>query len=163
MELRAFKPSDLDTLCEIDCACFPPGISYSRSEMAEYVGGKRSRTWVAQDDNRIVGFLIAEGDDQGSHIITVDVAPEWRRRGVATVLMDAAEEWAREQGAELIYLETAEDNIVAQRFYGQRGYKKIDTIEHYYSNGAAAWVMTKKLRSELKVKSRKPKGPSLGV
>lgn len=145
MELRPFRPSDLDALYEIDRACFPPGISYSRREMARYVRDRNSRTWIAEEGDTIMGFVIAECEaGRESHIITIDVVSEWRRRGVATRLMDAAEEWARQQGAERVYLETAEDNLPAQQFYQGRGYERVNRIEGYYSNGAA-WVMVKRL------------------
>jgi ribosomal-protein-alanine N-acetyltransferase len=101
---------------------------------------------VAEESSEIVGFLIAGRERQkSSHIITVDVVEEWRRRGVGATLMNAAEEWARQQGAESIYLETAEDNFAAQQFYQARGYSQIERVEGYYSNGSAAWVMAKRL------------------
>jgi ribosomal-protein-alanine N-acetyltransferase len=73
------------------------------------------------------------------------VAEDWRRGGVGTVLMNAAEAWAREQGARFVYLETAEDNAAAQNFYRRRGYQKLRALENYYGNGLAAWVMVKRL------------------
>lgn len=59
--------------------------------------------------------------------------------------MDAAESWAREQGLLLIGLETAVDNLAAQKFYSGRGYRKVDEIEGYYGDGTSAWVMVKAL------------------
>ena len=153
MDLRPFQPVDLETLYAIDHACFPPGISYSREELAQYIAGPDSETWIAWDDGKIVGFLIAELDaETGGHIITIDVVKEWRRRGIATALMSAAEDWARGKGAPQVFLETAEDNLAAQRFYQALGYIKVDRIAGYYSNGMAAWVMVKRLgdRSEIR-------------
>ena len=77
----------------------------------------------------------------------------WRRRGVGSALMDAAEDWAERQDLRLIYLETAEENAPAQAFYAGRGYEKVRMIERYYSNGASAWVMVKWLRQRSKVES----------
>jgi ribosomal protein S18 acetylase RimI-like enzyme len=45
----------------------------------------------------------------------------------------------------MIGLETAQDNLVAQKFYLARGYRKVDEIENYYADGTAAWVMVKEL------------------
>lgn len=47
----------------------------------------------------------------------------------------------------MIYLETAEDNLIAQRFYQARGYAKVQRVEGYYANGQAAWVMAKTLKA----------------
>jgi len=154
MKLRLFRPSDLQTLSEIDQACFPPGISYSREELARFIAHRDSGTWVAEEKSEIVGFLIANRRPQKvGHIVTIDVVDRSRRRGVGSLLMDAAEDWARQQGVRLVHLETAENNLVAQRFYQARGYRKVGRVEHYYGDGTAAWVMAKELDTKLTVDS----------
>ena len=59
--------------------------------------------------------------------------------------MEAAEQWARDHGLRMIGLETAQDNLAAQRFYEARGYRKVDEIAQYYADGTSAWVMLKEL------------------
>ena len=146
MMLRAYRPSDLETLWAIDQACFPRDISYSRDEIASFIAYPGSRTWVAEEGGAIVGFLIAGRHSRGvGHIVTIDVVEPSRRRGVGSKLMEAAEQWAREQGMAFIHLETAVDNLPAQRFYAARGYRKVDRIEHYYADGTDAWGMVKDL------------------
>ena len=56
---------------------------------------------------------------------------------------DAAEHWAREQKLLLVYLETAQNNTAAQAFYEARGFRKVDSVANYYSDGTPAWVMLK--------------------
>ena len=147
MDLRAFRSVDLETLYKIDQACFPPGISYTREELRRFIGHRRSRTWVAEESGEVVGFLVADRQPQKvEHIVTVDVVEGWRRRGVGTLLMDAAENWAREEDLQFIYLETAETNTAAQRFYEARGYRRVERVEDYYSDGTPAWVMLKWFR-----------------
>jgi ribosomal-protein-alanine N-acetyltransferase len=146
MRLRPSHPDDLETLYEIDQACFVPGISYSRKELAAFIGHRHSQTWVAEEAGKIAGFLIAHREPrQILHIVTIDVLKAWRRRGVGSLLMEAAEQWAGDQGLRMIGLETALDNRAAQRFYAARGYRKVGEIEHYYADGTAAWVMVKEL------------------
>jgi ribosomal protein S18 acetylase RimI-like enzyme len=144
MHLRRFRPSDLEILYAIDQACFPPGISYSREDLAGFIAGRNSRTWVAEESGEIVGFLIANRQPQKvGHIVTIDVVESERRQGIGSRLMCAVEEWARQQDLRLVYLETAEDNLPAQRFYQARGYRKAEKVERYYGDGRAAWVMMK--------------------
>lgn len=154
MILRSFRPSDLATLWAIDQACFPPDISYSQDEIAGFIAYRGSRTWVAEEGGAIIGFLIANRQrGKEGHIITIDVVESSRRRGVGSKLMDAAEQWAREQGMEIICLETAVDNLPAQQFYKARGYRQFRKIENYYRNGLAAWVMVKELEQQSTVDS----------
>ena len=146
MHLRPFRPDDLQTLYEIDQACFVPGVSYSRKELAAFIGHRHSQTWVAEEAGKITGFLIANREPRKIlHIVTIDVLKAWRRRGVGSLLMEAAEQWAGDHGLRVIGLETAQDNFAAQRFYEARGYRKVDEIERYYADGTAAWVMMKEL------------------
>jgi ribosomal-protein-alanine N-acetyltransferase len=142
MHLRDFRSEDLETLYGIDQACFAPGISYSRQALSEFIGNRRSRTWVAEEKGAVVGFLIAERQaHKAAHIVTIDVVESWRRQSVGSLLMDAAEDWAREQKLELVYLEAAENNAPARGFYEARGYRKVDHVPNYYADGAAALIM----------------------
>jgi len=144
MELRPFRTADFQTLFDIDRACFPPGVSYSWEELARFITHRASKTWVAQEGDAIIGFLVANREPgQVGHIVTIDVVEQWRRRGVGRALMDAAEDWAERQSLKLVYLETAEDNLAAQAFYEARGYAKVEKLERYYANGTAAWLMVK--------------------
>ena len=45
-----------------------------------------------------------------------------RRQGVAKALMNAASQWAEDQGAARLDLETARDNTAGQALYGSLGY-----------------------------------------
>jgi ribosomal protein S18 acetylase RimI-like enzyme len=146
MLLRLFRRDDLPTLHKIDQSCFAPGIAYTREELTAFIGHRHAQTWVAEEAGEIAGFLIAQREPRKIlHIITIDVLEGWRRRGVGSLLMAAAEKWARDHGLRMIGLETAQDNLAAQRFYARRGYRKVDEIEQYYVDGTAAWVMVKEL------------------
>lgn len=58
------------------------------------------------------------------------VAPHARRRGVAQTLMNRAKDFAIEDGAKGLFLETAHDNHHAQALYESLGYAK--NSEYYY-------------------------------
>ena len=104
---------------------------------------------MAEESGEIVGFLIAERQaEKVAHLVTIDVVDRWRRRRVGSLLMDAAERWAREQKLRFVYLETADNNTAAQGFYEARGYRKVDRVENYYSEGTSAWVMLKWLKGK---------------
>jgi ribosomal-protein-alanine N-acetyltransferase len=149
MHLRSFRSDDLEALYKIDQACFAPGISYAREELSRFMSQRGSGTWVAEESGEIAGFLIAERRAQKvAHIVTIDVPDRWRRRGVGSLLMDAAEHWAREQKLLLVSLETAENNTAAQRLYEARGYRKVNRVESYYSDGTSAWVMLRWLKGK---------------
>ncbi len=144
MIVRAYRRVDLPKLHEIDQACFPPGISYSRQDLERYIGLRGARTWVAEEQGEIAGFVVADRQPHAvAHIITVDVVEGRRRAGVGGALMEVAEDWGRQQRCRLMYLEVGEDNTGAQAFYEARHYTRVERIPDYYSTGMAAWVMVK--------------------
>lgn len=147
MRIRDFQPSDLPRLSEIDQMCFPAGIAYSLEELSRFIAHRSSRTWIAEENDQIVGFVVASREPaRVGHIVTIDIVKASRRKRVGTQLMEIAEGWARKAKLQLIYLETAENNMTAQAFYEARGYRKVDKVERYYSDGQSAWVMVKQVK-----------------
>ena len=142
--IRDSQPEDFESLWRIDQDCFPPGISYTRKELKEYMRRRGSFTVVAASagSGEIAGFLVAQAGSAG-HIITVDVIASARRAGVGSQLLHAAEERLRAAGASVIDLETAVDNLPALSFYKRHGYTVVKTWAHYYSNGVDALVLRK--------------------
>jgi ribosomal protein S18 acetylase RimI-like enzyme len=57
--------------------------------------------------------------------------PAARKRGAAKALMERARQLALETGADGLILDTAVDNLPAQRLYEQLGWKR-DTEFHRY-------------------------------
>lgn len=168
--IRQFGKPDLDTLWEIDQACFDPQLAYSRPELAFYIRRPGSFTLVAEaaddaiddltddptrDDGRsaastsppakILGFIVAENRRGNGHIITIDVIAEARRLGVGSSLLRAAEEKLVQAGTGAVALETPVNNLTAIRFYKREGYFVEKTVAGYYSGLLDALVMTKDL------------------
>lgn len=81
---------------------------------------------VAQYDGRPAGCvglrLIGPGTVELTRLF---VHPDLRRRGGASALLTAAEDRARDLGADLIRLETRNDLSEAQLFYAAHGYVEI--------------------------------------
>jgi ribosomal-protein-alanine N-acetyltransferase len=167
--IRDFHPADFDTLWRIDQDCFPPGISYSRTELKVYMRRRGSFTLVAvetaeaavaapeferaggsasgilSENVPIAGFIVAEADRGSGHIITIDVVAGARRTGLGSLLLRGAEDRLRATNCDSVELETAVDNVSALSFYKRRGYNVIRTFPRYYSNGVDALVLQKDL------------------
>lgn len=57
-----------------------------------------------------------------AHVDNLGVLPQWRGHGIGQVLMQAAEEWARQHGARRLMLNVWEFNHRAVAFYERMGY-----------------------------------------
>ena len=88
---------------------------------------------LARLDQGDGGYLVAWIDGQPAghvHLTSYDpaemqdleVLPEYRRRGVASALITAAERVAENRGARVMTLEVSVDNIAARRLYAGHGY-----------------------------------------
>jgi [ribosomal protein S18]-alanine N-acetyltransferase len=148
IQLRSCEPSDLAALHQLDHACFPPGIAYSKAELQYFLTHPRCTCWIAeQPESTLAGFVIIErallrGRPAG-HIVTLDVDPAARRHGLGTLLMQTAEQQMKEEGAALMSLEVAENNAAARHFYRNLGFIARGKIAKYYGGTIDAEVMEK--------------------
>lgn len=131
--LREAQPADFETLWKIDQVCFPPGMAYSRAELVLYMRSRGAFTLLAEQQAEAAGFLVAGMPARRrGHIITLDVLPQFRRGGIGSMLLLAAESRLRCLGCPVITLETAADNHSAQTFYRHHGYAFVSVIPRYY-------------------------------
>jgi len=68
--------------------------------------------------------LSRDGADTWVGITDVRVAPEHRRRGLASALLEALLDWAAERGATTAYLQVREDNAAALALYSRLGFER---------------------------------------
>ena len=146
LTLRDYQPEDFDLLWRLDQSCFVEGISYTRAELRYYIHRHTTFTIIAEANNRIAGFLIADQDRRGfGHIITIDVDPGQHRKGVGTALLRAAEERLRAGGCGSVLLETAVNNLSALSFYKTHGYFVLKTLPRYYLKSIDGLLMGKRI------------------
>jgi [ribosomal protein S18]-alanine N-acetyltransferase len=148
IRLRSFQMRDLAGLHQLDQVCFPREIAYSRAELQYFLTHPKCSCWIAeQPDDKLAGFVIFERSKRhgrrAGHIVTLDIDPEERRRGLGTLLMQTGEEQMRQEGAGVLSLEVAENNPAAQQFYRSLGFVTRGRIAKYYGGMVDAEVMEK--------------------
>jgi ribosomal-protein-alanine N-acetyltransferase len=163
LTLRAYLPSDFDTLLAIDQVCFPKSIAYGRREMKSYLQSEGSHCIVAnvagpessgpESSGMIAGFILTERSSEFAHIITLDVLEAYRRQSIGSQLLKAAEQEAALCGAALMYLETATTNKAAIALWKRHGYRESGTIPNYYGRGQSAFEMQKRLEQKSQLKA----------
>ncbi len=148
--LRPYKSEDVEAMYQLDQACYPPEIAYSRREMKWYLRLPGADCLVAEGDAGIIGFILTAHEGNLGHIITLDVAATQRRRGIGTSLLAAAEARMFEAGVRRVSLETATDNAAAIAFWKKHGYRTQGVLKGYYSNQLDAYEMHKLLAQQPK-------------
>ena len=143
LTLRSYEPHDFAALHKLDQACFPPGISYSKTTLRYFLTLASSDCVVAVEGNHVTGFVLSEENPPLAHIITLDVAEKQRRNGIGTALLQALESNLSARGVRSVLLETATDNEAAVAFWQRHGYRIEATLKRYYLRRIDAYEMRK--------------------
>ena len=144
----AFSPAtaqDINAMWEIDKLCFEPEIAYTADVFYYHLLVNRDPAFVARGaGEKVVGFVLTamEPRKKGT-IVTIDILPEWRQKGVGSALMALAESALLKRGARKIVLQASVKNSAAISFYEKLGYKKTKTIKDYYVPGKHAFQFEK--------------------
>lgn len=118
-------------------------VREAQQKFAEEYFGAGAGVWLAEVDGEIVGCValrrMKEKPSCGE-IKRLYVRPGHRGQGIADLLLDAVEKYAKDFGYRWLYLDTAADMKAAQRFYERKGFL---SCERYNDNPQAAIFMRK--------------------
>ena len=152
--LRSYEPHDFAALYKLDQACFPAGISYSKTTLRYFLTLASADCVIAEEAGRIIGFIVSEENPPLAHIITLDVDAKHRRLGVGAALLEALESNLGARGVRSILLETAIDNDAAIAFWKSHSYRIEATLKRYYLGRIDAYEMRKILPEARKAGSK---------
>jgi ribosomal-protein-alanine N-acetyltransferase len=145
MILREFQELDFENLFQIDQACFPRGIAYSRRMLRSFILLRGADCLLAQAGDEITGFILTEAAPPHGQIITLDVLEAHRRSGVGSLLLREAESRMQAVGVRHVTLETATTNEPAIAFWQKHGYRTDAVLKRYYLGKLDAFRMRKAL------------------
>lgn len=151
---RAFKGTlcpitlqDLNECWQLDLRCFVDGETYERETFRYLLSNPQTiALQIRSDDGEMSAFVIGVIEPDGvGHITTIGVAPEYRRKGLARLMMHEVERSFAARGVRTIRLEVRVGNDAAQVLYEQLGYIVVQRMQRYYSNGDDGYLMVKSL------------------
>ena len=93
----------------------------------------------------IGGCALFVRENGNGHLSHFNVAPEYRRRGIGSLLIDFAEQYFSSRGVAVFGLNVMKDNADAIRLYERRGFR------YAFDKTPEKIYMTKKLTVEPKV------------
>ena len=146
---RSYRAEDLDAMHALDVVCFERPFRFTRGAMRRFAEAKKATLVIAEEEDALIGFVILHTeeaeDKKARYVITVDVDPAFRRRGVARLLMREAERQACNDGCFAMVLHVYTGNVAAVQFYAQIGYVRSHRVEGFYGAGIDAWECHKLL------------------
>ena len=127
----------LNNLAILHAKCFP----HKPWTAADFADLKKSGCEIIASQN---GFIVYRQTLDEAELITIGVAPDARRGGIAAAMLGIMESELKKNGVKSIFLEVAQDNTPARSLYQQNGYKEIGVRPKYY-DGVDAIMMKKEL------------------
>jgi ribosomal-protein-alanine acetyltransferase len=124
----------LDLLYKIEEQCFDEE-AFSKRQISYLLTDYSTIALAAKTNNYIVGFVIAQvetDDTDFGHIITLNITPNFRHKGIATQLLNEIENLLKQRGINECRLEVREDNRAAIKLYHKLGYQTIGKLDQYY-------------------------------
>ena len=142
MIFRPMKPEDLGGIIEIEKTCFTAD-AWSEDD---FIYRMNASDWhfinlTLEDEGRVAAYITATVVADEMNIDSVAVAPDYRRKGYASALIDLA---IKEVKAAVVMLEVRESNTAAISLYQSLGFEKVGLRKNYYERPVEnAVLMTK--------------------
>ena len=129
----------------LDIECFEPVFRFSRRAMQHFAENRHALTVMAQTESELAGFAIVNLEGRIGYIVTLDVAPAWRRHGLGRRLMEELERKVIAVGGTAMELHVFTGNTAAMRLYERLGYKQLGIAAGFYAPGLDGFVYSKLL------------------
>jgi len=144
LAVRPPQLSDARALAEAEIVCFndpwPPQFF-----VAEILADGRFNRLLVDPAGRMAAYLFCAWQYLDLHILKVATLPPFQRSGIATRLMELAEDHTTEMGGESLTLEVRPSNVPALALYTALNYDRAGIRPKYYQDGEDAVIMTKRV------------------
>jgi ribosomal-protein-alanine N-acetyltransferase len=153
--MREYREGDVEAMNALDLECFEPAFRFSRRAMRRFAEARGAVTVLAEVEDanaekpELVGFCIVQVEEQAGYVVTLDVAPGWRRQALARRLMEDAEARVQASGSLGMELHVSTGNLGAIAFYERIGYARVGMVEGFYGRGLDALVYVKRFAARV--------------
>lgn len=130
IELRPANERDLGWIESLERECF--SLPWTREQLEHQINGSGSLLLVACCGGEPAGYMGLDFVLDEGYVTNVCTAPAFRRRGVASALIDGVAARGRELGLSFITLEARVSNAAARSLYAGKGFIEAGIRPGYY-------------------------------
>ena len=139
--------ADVVAAARLDRLCFARGVAFPIATIARFLRHPGFFGWGVHCGMRLVAMVIAVVHRRSTataeaEIVTLDVHPIWRRRGLGRELLRLAGAGAAARECAAVRLHVATDNPAALALYRGEGYCVTALVPDYYGPGRNALAMS---------------------
>lgn len=129
LSFAAMTPAHLEQVLAIEAAAYPHPWTRGNFEDSLRAGYQAQ---LLLDDGAVIGYFVAMKGVDEVHLLNITVAPPCQRQGLGRLLLEALGLWARQQGAQWLWLEVRVSNERAQQVYARHGFQRVGLRKGYY-------------------------------
>jgi len=137
------REHDAAAITAVHSASFQRG--WGEDEFHRLITDRSVVTHRAAIGRTLIGFILSRTIADEAEILSVAIAPAWRRRGFARPLLELHLRRLAGLGARAVFLEVDEHNVPACRLYRQSGFYEVGRRRSYYEGGTTALVLRRDL------------------
>jgi ribosomal-protein-alanine N-acetyltransferase len=129
-----FRESNPQDIAPIQELLAEAGLSFQASftSSGALCGASPDCYYVAESDRKIIGVLYCRCVADEAEIFDLAVQEKFRRRGIATLLVNRFQQSAERRGIKNIFLEVRESNTAALALYRKTGFRETGKRSNYY-------------------------------
>lgn len=144
--IRQAEKDDLDAILSLEKICFKEE-TFNTRQLRYLLLKAKSIVLVAEIEGNIQGSMIIllRKHILNARIYSLNVHPDFRRMGIASLLLDFASDILGKNGYDNITLETGITNTAAQNLYRSKDFNVDKKLFNYYTNGDDALHLIRKL------------------
>lgn len=106
----------------------------SREGIDKYLKRNPTTSYVAEDDGKIIGVIMAGHDGRRGFINHTAVLPDCRKQGIATKLVDSAMDALDKEGIKKVALVVFKHNEIGNGFWDNIGFSDRDDLVYRNKN-----------------------------
>ena len=146
-EIVPMSEEDIADIARIEKECF--SSPWSEEGLRSELTNDGAHFFTARRNGKVAGYMGMHIVLDECYIANVAVSPDFRRQGIADLLLDSAEKTAREKNCSFISLEVRVSNTPAINLYEKHGYISMGERKNFYSDPTEnALIMTKTFSEE---------------
>ena len=126
-------------LSELESLCYPDYVAYDRDTLDEMLGQPGMMMLCEWRERQLAGFQL--NDVTTATIITIDVHPDFRRRGIGRFLMRRSLQLLKSRGLTEVFSQVGVTNVPSLMLHFQFGFKQRLRLKNYYGTGDDAWLL----------------------
>jgi len=119
---------------------------YTPNRIVELIEDPNRNTIVSRCNEVLLGFGVMSYRETNANLDLLAVKRDYRRRGIASGLVDWLLAVAGEAGIHSVYVQVRKSNRGAEALYREHGFYRIDELHGYYQGKETGVILCRSLR-----------------